>query len=48
MDASRLRAVFAAFVIALAASLVAASPVLDPLRGWSIDVLTALRWRIFG
>ena len=26
----------------------AASPALDPLRGLSIDVLTALRWRVFG
>jgi hypothetical protein len=33
MIAPRLRAAFAAFAIALAASLVAASPVLDPLRG---------------
>jgi len=48
MDATRLRAAFAAFLIALVASLVAASPALDPLRGLSIDVLTALRWRIFG
>jgi class 3 adenylate cyclase/CHASE2 domain-containing sensor protein len=48
MDAARLRAAFAAFLIALAASVVAASPALDPLRGLSIDVLTALRWRIFG
>jgi adenylate cyclase len=48
MDGGRLRAAFAAFLIALAASLVAASPALDPLRGLSIDVLTALRWRIFG
>ena len=44
----RLRAAFAALVIALAVSLVAASPALDPLRGLSIDFLTALRWRIFG
>jgi hypothetical protein len=48
MDGGRLRAAFAAFLIALAASLVAASPALDPLRGLSIDVLTALRWRLFG
>jgi len=48
MDGPRLRAAFAAFLIALAASLVAASPALDPLRGWSIDILTALRWRIYG
>jgi class 3 adenylate cyclase len=48
MDRARLRAAFAAFVIALASSLLAASPLLDPLRGLSIDVLTALRWRVFG
>ena len=48
MDGSRLRAAFAAFVIALAATLVAVSPALDTLRGFSIDVLTELRWRIFG
>jgi adenylate cyclase len=48
MDGPRLRAAFAAFLIALAASLVAASPALDPLRGWSIDILTALRWRVCG
>ena len=48
MIAPRLRAAVAALSIALAASLVVASPILDPLRGWSIDILTALRWRIFG
>ena len=48
MDGPRLRAAFAAFLIALVASLVAASPALDPLRGLSIDILTALRWRIYG
>jgi adenylate cyclase len=48
MGGPRLRAAFAAFLIALAASLVAASPALDPLRGLSIDILTALRWRIYG
>ncbi len=48
MDGSRLRAAFAAFVIALAATLVAVAPALDTLRGFSIDVLTELRWRIFG
>ena len=48
MIGPRLRAAFAAFVIALAASLVVVSPLLDPLRGLSIDILTALRWRIFG
>jgi adenylate cyclase len=48
MGGPRLRAAFAASLIALAASLVAASPALDPLRGLSIDILTALRWRIYG
>jgi len=48
MDGPRLRAALAAFLIALAASLVAASPAFDPLRGLSIDILTALRWRIYG
>jgi CHASE2 domain-containing sensor protein len=48
MYGPRLRAAFAVFLIALAASLVAASPALDTLRGLSIDVLTALRWRIYG
>jgi adenylate cyclase len=48
MQGARLRAAFAAFLIVLAASLAAASPALDTLRGLSIDFLTALRWRIFG
>src|SRR5262249_15132923 len=48
LDAPPLRAALAASLIALAASLVAASPALDPLRGLSIDILTALRWRIYG
>jgi adenylate cyclase len=37
-----------AFVIALSAGLLAASPAFDGLRGLSIDVLTMLRWRTFG
>src|SRR5205807_1483737 len=48
MDGARLRAAFAAFLIAVAAGLVAASPALDTLHGLSIDILTALRWRIYG
>jgi adenylate cyclase len=48
MDRARLRAAAAAFLIALAAGLVAASPALDGLRGFSIDLLTMLRWRAFG
>ena len=48
MDRVLLRAAPAAFLIALAAGLVAASPAFDGLRGLSIDVLTMLRWRAFG
>jgi class 3 adenylate cyclase/CHASE2 domain-containing sensor protein len=48
MDAAALRAAVAAVLIALAASLLAASPALDMARGLSIDVLTALSWRVFG
>jgi class 3 adenylate cyclase/CHASE2 domain-containing sensor protein len=48
MNRAQLRAALAALVIAVLAGVAAASPALDPLRGWSIDVLTALRWRIFG
>ena len=48
MQRARLRAAFAAFLIALLVSLLAASPALDTPRGLSIDILTALRWRIFG
>jgi serine phosphatase RsbU (regulator of sigma subunit)/CHASE2 domain-containing sensor protein len=44
----RLRAAAAGGLIALAAGLVAASPALDGLRGFSIDLLTMLRWRVFG
>jgi serine phosphatase RsbU (regulator of sigma subunit) len=43
-----LRAATAAFLIALAAGLVASSPALDGFRGLSIDLLTMLRWRAFG
>jgi serine phosphatase RsbU (regulator of sigma subunit)/CHASE2 domain-containing sensor protein len=48
MDRVRLRAAAAAFLIAFCASVVAASPVSDRLRGLSVDVLTALRWHAFG
>ena len=48
MDPVRLRATLAAFLIALATAVIAASPALDGLRGLSIDILTALRWRAFG
>ena len=37
-----------AVIIALAASLIAASPALDGLRGLTIDLLTMSRWRVFG
>jgi serine phosphatase RsbU (regulator of sigma subunit)/CHASE2 domain-containing sensor protein len=48
MDPVRLRAAAAGFLIALAAGLLAASPALDGLRGFSIDLLTMLRWHAFG
>ncbi len=35
-------------LIALAASLVTALPPFNLTHGWSIDVLTALRWEVFG
>jgi adenylate cyclase len=47
MEKVRLRAALAALLVALAAAVVVASPALDTLRGLSIDVLTALRWRVF-
>jgi serine phosphatase RsbU (regulator of sigma subunit) len=42
------RTAAAALLVALASGLLAASPVCDGLRGLSLDVLTALRWRAFG
>jgi serine phosphatase RsbU (regulator of sigma subunit)/CHASE2 domain-containing sensor protein len=48
MDAVRLRAAAVGVLIALAAGLLAASPALDGWRGFSIDVLTWLRWRALG
>jgi serine phosphatase RsbU (regulator of sigma subunit)/CHASE2 domain-containing sensor protein len=48
MDPVRLRAAAAGILIALSAGFIAASPPLDWLRGFSIDFLTALRWRVFG
>ena len=44
----RLRAAAAGVLIALCAALLAASPALDGLRGFSIDLLTMLRWHAFG
>ncbi|HEY7298267.1 MAG TPA: SpoIIE family protein phosphatase [Xanthobacteraceae bacterium] len=48
MEPARLRALAAGALIALCAGLIAASPALDRVRGFSIDVLTMLRWRAFG
>jgi serine phosphatase RsbU (regulator of sigma subunit) len=48
MDQVRRRAATVGGLIALCAGLLAASPAFDGLRGWSIDVLTMLRWRTFG
>jgi CHASE2 domain-containing sensor protein len=48
MDPVRLRAAAVGVVIALGAGLLAASPAFEGLRGFSIDVLTMLRWRAFG
>src|SRR5262245_39572673 len=48
MDKVHLRAALAALLIAGATALVAASPALDLFHGRSIDVLTAIRWRVFG
>jgi adenylate cyclase len=42
------RDALAALAIALVAGTVAVSPPFDLLHGWSIDILTALRWRVFG
>jgi serine phosphatase RsbU (regulator of sigma subunit)/CHASE2 domain-containing sensor protein len=43
-----LRAAAVAFLVSVLAGLLAASPALDGLAGLSLDVLTALRWRVFG
>jgi class 3 adenylate cyclase/CHASE2 domain-containing sensor protein len=48
MDKVQLRAALAALLIACVTALVAASPALDIFHGRSIDILTALRWRVFG
>jgi serine phosphatase RsbU (regulator of sigma subunit) len=47
-DPARLRAAAVAGLISLAAGLAAASPLCDGLRGLSLDLMTALRWRVFG
>jgi adenylate cyclase len=38
----------AAAAVVLLAAIVAVAPPVDLLQGWSIDILTALRWRAFG
>jgi len=48
MDQARLRAAAAGVAIAICAGLIAAAPALDRFRGLSIDLLTALRWRVLG
>src|SRR5262245_18315550 len=48
MDPVRLRAAAVGVLIALCAGLVAATPVVDRLRGLYIDLLTTLRWQAFG
>ena len=48
MSKDRLRAAGLALIVALAAGVLAASPLADGLRGLSLDLLTALRWRAFG
>jgi adenylate cyclase len=45
---ARLRDAGAAVVIAILAGLLILAPPLDRLHGLSIDLLTALRWRVFG
>ncbi len=42
------REALAAIVIALVCGIVTALPAFDAVRGLSIDVLTALRWEVFG
>ena len=44
----RRRDALAAIAIALVAGTVAVLPPFDLLHGWSLDTLTALRWRVFG
>jgi adenylate cyclase len=45
---ARLRDAGAAVIIALCAGLIGLSPALERLGGLSIDILTALRWHVFG
>src|SRR5262249_16252862 len=48
MDAVRLRAASVGILIAISAVLLAATPAFDWSRRFSIDLLTMLRWRVFG
>jgi serine phosphatase RsbU (regulator of sigma subunit)/CHASE2 domain-containing sensor protein len=48
MDPVRLRAAAAGVAIAVSAGLLAATPALDGLGDFSIDLLTMLRWHAFG
>jgi len=48
MDSKRLRDLAVSLLIAAACGATTALPVLDVLRGLSIDALTALRWHAFG
>src|SRR3974390_1238687 len=48
MEGARGRDALVALAIALLAGTVAVLPPFELLHGWSIDALTALRWRLFG
>ena len=47
-SSARFRDAGAVLVIALFTGLLTLAPPIDRLRGLSIDILTALRWRVFG
>jgi len=47
-SSARFRDASAVLVIALFTGLLTLAPPIDRLRGLSIDILTALRWRVFG
>jgi class 3 adenylate cyclase/CHASE2 domain-containing sensor protein len=48
MGLNRLRPALVCLTIALVPAALGALPALDPLRGLSLDILTALRWQFFG